>query len=145
MSDHLVIYLVRVNEHWTLFKFKPIEDSKMSNIHQLNNLPKQTTINLIASYQGDFEHDNFSYHQLLEKLQNTIICHHVMDQEDNAAWMNHSGNDYLANPKLFANAPLTYLCAFLSEVFKRNKLSQIEKKISPSVFEAILKRLDEFK
>lgn len=117
----------------------------MSNIHQLNSLPKQTTINLIASYQGDFKHDNFSYHQLLEKLQQTIMRNQFMNQEDNAAWMNHRGSDYLANPKLFAHAPLTYLCVFLSETFKHNQLSQIEKKISPAVFEAILKRLNDFK
>jgi len=117
----------------------------MSNIHQLDNLPKQTTINLIASYRSDFGHKDFSYHQLLEKLQHIIIRHHFMDKEDNAAWMNHRGNDYLSNPKLFAHAPLTYLCAFLSETFKHNHLKQIEKKISPNVFEAILKRLNDFK
>lgn len=117
----------------------------MSNIHQLNTLPEQTTINLIASYSNDFEHKNFDYHQLLEKLHSTILRSHFMDQQDNAAWMNHRGHDYLANPKLFAHAPLTYLCAFLSEIFRHNKLSEIEKNIEANTFRAVLKRLNDFK
>ncbi|MEG3754861.1 hypothetical protein [Psychromonas arctica] len=117
----------------------------MSNIHQLNNLPKQATINLIASYKGDFESDYFDYHQLLEKLQSVILRGHFMDQEDNAAWMSHRGCDYLSNPKLFAHAPLTYLCAFLSETFKKNSLNDIEKTVAPAVFNAVLTRLNDFK
>jgi hypothetical protein len=117
----------------------------MSNLHQLNILPEQRTINLIASYSNDFERDNFDYHQLLEKLHSTMSRSHFMDQQDNAAWMNHRGNDYLANPKLFAHAPLTYLCAFLSEIFKNNQLDDIERNIEPNIFEAILKRLNDFK
>ncbi|MGJ8582170.1 MAG: hypothetical protein ACSHWR_07660, partial [Psychromonas sp.] len=109
----------------------------MSNIHHINNLPKQATINLIASYKVDFEKDYFNYHQLLEKLQGVILKGHFMDQEDNAAWMSHRGHDYLANPKLFAHAPLTYLCAFLSETFKKNSLNDIEKSIPSTVFNAI--------
>ncbi|RBW42835.1 hypothetical protein DS885_14510 [Psychromonas sp. B3M02] len=117
----------------------------MSNIHQLNNLPKQDTINLIASYKVDFESDYFDYHQLLEKLQEVILRGHFMDQEDNAAWMSHRGNDYLSNPKLFAHAPLTYLCAFLSEIFKKKSLTEIEKSVAPIVFNEVLTRLNDFK
>ncbi|WP_417697398.1 hypothetical protein [Psychromonas sp.] len=117
----------------------------MSNIHQLNNLPKQATINLIASYKGDFENGCFDYCQLLEKLQDVILRGHFMDQEDNAAWMMHRGHDYLSNPKLFAHAPLTYLCAFLSETFKKNSLNEIERSIPSAVFSAILTRLNDFK
>jgi hypothetical protein len=117
----------------------------MSDIHQLNNLPKKSTINLITFYGAEFEHSRCNYHQLLAKLQNTILAGQFMDQEDNAAWMNHSGIDYLVNPKLFAHAPLTYLCAFLSETFKKKSLKQIERNIPPNVFQAIIKRLHDFK
>lgn len=116
----------------------------MSNIHELNSLPKQATIHLITAFGAEFEHKDCNYHQLLTKLQKTILTGQFMDQEDNAAWMNHSGIDYLANPKLFAHAPLTYLCAFLSETFKNKTLKQIESNISPNVFKAIIKRLSEF-
>jgi len=117
----------------------------MDNIHQLNTLPEQKTINLIASYSNDFERENFDYHQLLEKLNNAILLSHFMEQQDNSAWMSHRGNDYLANPKLFAHAPLTYLCAFLSEIFRHNKLNEIERNIEANTFKTVLKRLNDFK
>lgn len=117
----------------------------MSNLHQLDILPEQSTINLIASYSVEFEHDGFNYHQLLEKLDLAISCNHFMDKEDNAVWMNYEGNDYLSNPKLFAHAPLTYLCAFLSETFKQSEVNEIETKISPSTLQALLTRLNDFK
>lgn len=117
----------------------------MSNLHQLDILPEQSTINLIASYSAEFERDAFNYQQLLEKVNNTIRCNNFMDQEDNAIWMAYEGNDYLRNPHLFANAPLTYLCAFLSESFKHREVQDIEKEISPYILQAILKRLNDFK
>lgn len=117
----------------------------MGNIHQLNILPKQTTINLIASYSNEFERENFDYHQLLEKLHNAMIRSHFMEQQDNTAWMNHQGHDYLANPKLFTHAPLTCSCVVLSEIFKHNKLNDIERKIEPNTLKAVLNRLNDFK
>ena len=117
----------------------------MGNLHQLDILPEQSTINLLASYSLEFECESFNYRQLLEKLNTTILRNNFMDQEDNAAWMNHEGNDYLRNPKLFANAPLTYLCAFLSESFKHPELHDIERKISPTTLKALLKRLNDFR
>jgi len=117
----------------------------MNDIHQLNSLPEKTTLDLLTSYGIAFEDKNCDYHQLLKKLQSTIMKGQFMDQQDNAAWMNHRGNDYLANPKLFSHAPLTYLCAFLSELFKKNSVKQIEKNVSPEVFKAVLKRLENFK
>ena len=117
----------------------------MSDLHTLHILPSQTAINSIADYRLEFEKPLFDYKKLLCDLKKALYELHFMYKYDHADWLRIRGIDYLANPKLFAHAPLTYLCAFLSEVFKHNKLSQIEKKISPSVFEAILKRLNEFK
>lgn len=117
----------------------------MDNIHQLNLLPAQSSINLIASYSTEFECDNFNYHQLLEKMQVTILGNSFMKNIDNANWMNHRGGDYLNNPKLFSNAPLTYLCAFLSEIFKQSDIRHIEKNICPNILKAALIRLNEFK
>ena len=117
----------------------------MSNLHQLDIIPEKSTINLMATYTADFEDDSFNYHQLLRKLKNTMLICHFMDKEDNAAWMRHQGYDYLSNPKLFSHAPLTYLCAFLSEIFKQLNITDIMKKIPPNTFKAALKRLSEFK
>lgn len=117
----------------------------MGNLHQLDILPEQSTINLIASYSAEFDSDSFNYHQLIEKVNSTILGNDFMTQEDNADWMNHEGYDYIRNPKLFSNAPLTYLCAFLSESFKHSDIQDIERKISPTTLQAILKRLNDFK
>lgn len=117
----------------------------MSNIHQLDILPEKHTINLIASYGEEFEQDTFNYDQLLLKLQGAISHTRFMYKEDNSVWMKNSGCDYLSNPKLFANAPLTYLCAFLGEIFKQLQLQEIAKKIPPNILKAALKRLQEFK
>ncbi|TEW53885.1 hypothetical protein E2R68_10360 [Psychromonas sp. RZ22] len=117
----------------------------MSNLYDLDILPPQNTINLIASYSKYFERESFNYPLLLEKLNATMLSSHFMEKQDNAAWMNHQGSDYIGNPKLFAHAPLTYLCAFLSEVFKQRQVKDIEKRIPPKIFRAALKRLNEFK
>lgn len=124
---------------------KLIGDFKMTNIHHLDTLPSQNTINLIASYSQEFDNKRFNYQQLLTKIHATIVCNHFMEQQDNARWMIHQGNDYINNPMLFRNAPLTYICAFLSELFKRGKVKDIEKKISPNIIKAALKRLTDFK
>lgn len=116
----------------------------MSDIHQLTSLPKKPVIDLIQSYGTAFDREQYDYHQLLSKLQTTLIKNKFMDGQDNAAWMNHRGHDYLANPTLFEHAPLTYICAFLSEIFKHNSLKKIEQDIPPNVFRAILKRLAQF-
>ncbi|MEL0628412.1 hypothetical protein [Psychromonas aquatilis] len=116
----------------------------MTNIHQISRLPKQPTINLISSYGEDFNTEKCDYHELLAKLQSTIMQEKFMVQQDNTHWMDHIGHDYIDNPKLFAHAPLTYICALLSEMFKHNSIEKIEKNIPPSVFSAILKRLEQF-
>lgn len=117
----------------------------MSNIHQLEILPEKHAINLIASYSQEFEQDSFNYHQLLIKLHNAITHTEFMHSEDNSFWMRHRGCDYLSNPKLFKNAPLTYLCAFLAELFKQLQLQEIARKIPPNILQAALNRLHDFK
>lgn len=117
----------------------------MSNVHHLDILPAQNTINLIASYSQDFDKEGFNYQQLLNKMHATIVHNQFMEKHDNANWMTRQGNDYINNPTLFSNAPLTYICAFLSEIFKRIKITDIERRISPNIFKAALIRLSYFK
>ena len=117
----------------------------MSDVHQLNDLPSQSAIDLIANYRTEFDNPIFDYPLLLSKLKLDISKLEFMVQQDNKVWMTRRGNDYLENPKLFDHAPLTYLCAFLGEVFKEEDLNELQQKISPEILENALTRLYEFK
>ena len=67
-----------------------------------------------------------------------------MNKHDNAKWMRNCGSDYLTNPKLFCHAPLTYICAFLGELFNSYELEQLEDKLTPQILKCALTRLDQF-
>ena len=116
----------------------------MSDIHQLNDLPSQSAIDLIATYRTEFDNPTFDYPLLLSQLKRDITKLEFMYKRDNKIWMMRRGNDYLENPKLFIHAPLTYLCAFLGEVFKED-IHELQQKLSPEILENALTRLYQFK
>ncbi len=89
----------------------------MNNIHNLTILPKQQAINSVAALSQDFNSYSTDLSALLTKLKETILESKFMFGQNNSAWMSKRGRDFLANPKLFAYAPLTYICAFLGELF----------------------------
>ncbi len=117
----------------------------MSNIHALNILPHQDAINCIATYHSEFDNKTLDYTKLLEKLQQSIVDLNFMRTEDNALWMQQRGADYMTNPKLFKHAPLTYICAFLAEIFKQHDLESLPAKLTPPILRSLLNRLNEFK
>lgn len=117
----------------------------MCDIHALHILPKQTTIDSIALYRNEFDKDSFDYTLLLKQLKGSISEHCFMGKYDNAEWMRERGADYLINPSLFAHAPLTYLCIFLAEIFKKYELTELADKLTPKILKSALTRLNEFK
>jgi len=117
----------------------------MQNIHSLKHLPSQYAIDSIANYQVKLEQNNLNYQQLLGKLQKDLCRLGFMLNADNQIWMLTRGNDYLTNPRLFNNAPLTYICTVLSEVFKEDDLAELAEKLPASALKQALVRLNEFK
>ncbi|WP_019613588.1 hypothetical protein [Psychromonas ossibalaenae] len=117
----------------------------MTNIHKLAILPNQQSINLLAAFSNEFNSQHFDFTTVLSKLKKTILDSEFMNKHNNATWMATRGQDFLANPKLFASAPLTYICVFLGELFNNAEVAEIQEKISPNVIEHALKRLNDFK
>ena len=117
----------------------------MHNIHKLSNLPNQKTINSIALLGHQFISKELEFDILLIQLEELIAESNFMIEHDNSAWMEKRGHDFINNPKLFAQAPLTYVCAFLSELFKNSEADEIESSVQPIVIYQALKRLQDFK
>ncbi|MCP4321202.1 MAG: hypothetical protein GY951_11835 [Psychromonas sp.] len=116
----------------------------MCNIHAVEIIPSQTAIDSIAFYQTEFDNESFDYNELLSKLKNVIHDLGFMKHHDNTEWMQKRGSDYLTNPKLFCNAPLTYICAFLGELFNKNELNELHEKLTPQILKCALTRLKQF-
>jgi hypothetical protein len=117
----------------------------MCNIHEIEMIPNQVTINSIAAYRSKFDEEPVDYIELLVKLKGIIHELGFMEKHDNAKWMQQYGNDYLSNPKLFNNAPLTYICAILGELFNTYDINELQKKLTPQILESALTRLAQFK
>ncbi|WP_413700668.1 hypothetical protein ACLKMH_01975 [Psychromonas sp. KJ10-10] len=117
----------------------------MCNIHAIEIIPNQATINSIAAYRSEFDDESIDYKALLMKLKRIINELGFMKNEDTEQWMQQRGGDYLANPKLFCNAPLTCICAFLGELFNHYEIDSLQQKLSPQILECALTRLEQFK
>ena len=116
----------------------------MCDIHAIEIIPSQAAIDSIAIYRTEFDNKSFNYKKLLKKMKKVIHELKFMKKHDNAKWMRNCGSDYLANPKLFCHAPLTYICAFLGELFNSYELEQLEDKLTPQILKCALTRLDQF-
>ncbi len=116
----------------------------MCNIHAIEIIPSQKAIDSIAIYRTEFDNESFDYKELLSKLKNVIHELSFMKTHDNTEWMQQRGSDYLTNPKLFCNAPLTYLCAFLGELFNKYDLDELQEKLTPQILQCALTRLEDF-
>ncbi|MCP4326333.1 MAG: hypothetical protein GY787_31750 [Alteromonadales bacterium] len=116
----------------------------MYNIHKLSNLPSQCTINSIAFLGHEFTSQQLEFEQVVNKLKILFNDSKFMLGRDNSIWMNIRGHDFFNNPKLFAQAPLTYVCAFLSELFKSYEPEEIKSRVQPAVLYQALKRLQDF-
>jgi hypothetical protein len=117
----------------------------MHNIHALEIIPSQAVINSIAAYRTKLDNQSIDYKELLTELKNIIHELGFMEKHDNAQWMQKRGCDSLSNPKLFYNAPLTYICAFLGELFNTYEINDLQKKLTPQILECALTRLGQFK
>lgn len=117
----------------------------MTNIHSLTDMPPQYAIDSIANYQYEIELNKQNYTNLLKKLKNDMYCLGFVFEDDNQIWMLRRGNDYLSNPKLFVHTPLTYICIFLTEVFKEKDLNRLATILPPATLQKALQRLNEFR
>jgi len=117
----------------------------MCNIHALEIIPSQASINSIATYRTEFDNKLFNYNQLLESLRDTVREFEFMESHNTTEWMQKRGIDYFTNPKLFANAPLTCLCAFLGELFNQYELEELQARLPPEILKSALTRLEQFK
>ena len=120
-------------------------DTKVTDIHSIHMLPEQTLINSVANFSDDFTEKDFDYSKLIEKLQVTISSNDFMTEQDNSNWARARSNDYFYNPKLFAYAPLTYVCVFLSELCKNSDANKISANCPAAVLQQALLRLKYFK
>ena len=117
----------------------------MCNIHAMEIIPSQASIDTISVYREKFDNESLNYKELLKQLKCVIHEQGFMEAHDTTEWMQQRGTDYLSNPKLFCNAPLTYICAFLGELFNTYELEELEHKLSPKILECALARLEKFK
>ena len=117
----------------------------MYNVHAIEIIPNQTSIDLISVYRAEFDKESLDYKELLGTLKNDIRELGFMEAYDNAEWLQQRGTDYLSNPKLFCNAPLTHICAFLGELFNTYELEELEHKLPPQILKCALTRLEKFK
>lgn len=97
----------------------------MPKIHSLHILPEQSLIDSVASYGEEFSKESFNYCTVVNQINNLIKNNDFMTTQDHADWAKTRGKDYLYNPKLFVYAPLTYVCAFISELFKTFTVDKI--------------------
>lgn len=116
----------------------------MKNIHKTSILPTEQTIKAVAELSHEFSSKQFEKKELLAHLQAKVVETQFMNEQDHAIWMAVRGADFMANPKLFEVAPLTYACAFLGELFNNNALEEIDEKVPQEVIELVLLRLKSF-
>ena len=116
----------------------------MKTIHDLTIIPKQQVLNSVAAFDIKFDANSTELTVVLTKIKTTISESKFMQGQNHSVWMSTRGADFIANPKLFACAPLTYVCAFLGELFNNFDVEEIQKIASQEVIQQALVRLNEF-
>ncbi len=116
----------------------------MPHIHTIKFLPSAQAIQSVSGYYEQFEQQDSDFKALIIALKATAIKSRFIIEQDNAHWATMHGVDYFNNPKLFAQAPLTYVCAFISEMFKHYDVEEIYKRLPVAVLQQALLRLKSF-
>ncbi len=117
----------------------------MGKIYNITLLPNQKVINSVANLSHEFEEAHVNLDNSLFKLKQLISESGFMEDQDHRDWFYRHGCDYSSNPKLFAQAPLNFTCAYLSEIFKRYKIEQISSDSSTVAIKRALLRLHAFR
>ena len=117
----------------------------MPHIHTIKFLPSAQAIQSVSGYSEQFDKEDMDFKELLISLKNTVIQSRFISEQDNAHWAVVHGVDYFHNPKLFAQAPLAYVCAFISEMFKNHEIEEISQRLPKSVLKQALQRLKSFR
>ena len=116
----------------------------MQKIYNTSLLPNKQTISSIANLSHEFEETHLNLNNSLVKLKQAISESGFMEDQNHRKWFYRYGCDYSSNPKLFAQAPLNLTCAYLSEIFKRYKIEQINSDSLTMAIKQALLRLDAF-
>lgn len=116
----------------------------MPHIHTAKYLPSRQAIQSVALYSEQFNQTELDFNRLVVDLKKTVLETNFMVEQDNSYWATAHGMDYFHNPKLFAQAPLTYVCAFISEMFKGYEIEEIKQRLPVAVLEQALIRLKSF-
>ncbi|WP_028866277.1 hypothetical protein [Psychromonas aquimarina] len=116
----------------------------MQDIHQLAILPNQDSINCVAEISNDFNANDAEIGALLAKLQHVVVDSGFMSGQDNHEWMASRGCNFIANPKLFDSAPLTYTCVFIGELFNNMEPEEILLRVPAPVIKHALLRMHDF-
>lgn len=116
----------------------------MQYIHSVKTLPSQQAIQSVSVYSNQFDQKDFDFQTLLISLKETIFRNSFMIESDHYLWASTRGRDYLDNPKLFAQAPLTHVCAFIGEIFKNFDIDEINRRLPSHVLQKALIRLNSF-
>lgn len=113
----------------------------MLHLHNTKYLPSIQAIQSVSAYREQLDNTNIDFKKLLISLKETVYKHNFMIEQDNFQWASTRGVDYFSNPKLFEQAPLSYVCAFISEVFKNFSIEEINKRLPKAVLQQALSRL----
>ena len=113
----------------------------MPHIHTLKFLPSREAINSISAFNDLLQNENVDFETLLIELKKSVFTNNFMIEQDNWQWLVTRGIDYFENSKLFAQAPLTYVCAFISEIFKNFEVEEINRRLPQAVLHQALARL----
>ncbi|RJG49432.1 hypothetical protein [Motilimonas pumila] len=117
----------------------------MNDIHKLEIIPDNQALISVAAFHNKMSSDLHDYQLQLAKLRKTMQDSGFKVDVDAAAWVKDSGRDYLSNPKLLENAPLTYVCTLLCELFKHKTIEEVSVVVTPTTITKLLTRLNSFK
>ncbi|RJG50554.1 hypothetical protein [Motilimonas pumila] len=111
-------------------------------LYQIDVLPCQNSLKDIYRTLETKPVETLPAPELAKKVSE--MKHSLKHFNDHAvkSWFTTTGTDYLYNPKLLANAPLTELCALLAHLL--NTLDSAKKRINAQFKAAFLNRLKFF-
>ena len=106
-------------------------------LYEVDALPSQTELQQINHALSSFQINQASVSYLEDRFShiNRQACHE---------WIRREGSDYLHNPKLLSNAPLSALCGLIAYITKNYTFSDHQTKFHPELISSLSSRLKIF-
>lgn len=111
-------------------------------LYQVEALPCQATLKDIYQTIEAKPVENLAASELQRKVSEMQLSLSHFNPQAVKSWFTATGTDYVYNPKLLANAPLTELCALLAHLL--NSIDKLRNKLHPQFRVAFLNRLKFF-